>query len=50
MKITKEDIYKMERKARREAEIAQGRINHKRVHKSKKAYNRQKDKNFEWAE
>lgn len=50
MKITAEDQYKMERHARREAEIEQGRINHKRVHKSDKAYNRQRERKFNWAE
>lgn len=49
-KITKEDIYKIERAARREAEIAQGRVSLKSVHKSEKTYNRQRDKKFEWAE
>lgn len=44
MKITKEDIYKMHRIVNRNEEIQNGlRINHKRVHKSKKTYNR---KNF----
>lgn len=44
-KITKDDFLKIERAARREAEIEFGlRINHKRVHKSKKAYNRQENK------
>ena len=44
MKITKEQQYKMHRIANREFELENNlRINHKRVHKSKKSYNR---KNF----
>lgn len=42
--ITKDDQIKMQRKANREAELAQGRISLKCVHKSKKAYNRKRDK------
>lgn len=47
-KITKEDIYKMERKARREAQIACGvpYFKHK-AHKTAKDYNRQKAKRFD---
>lgn len=44
MKITKEQQLKMERKASREAELSLGRINLNSVHKSKKAYNRKRDK------
>jgi hypothetical protein len=45
LKITKEDIYKMERAARRNAEIELQlpRIKHS-VHKTKKDYNRQLSK------
>ena len=44
-KITKEQMLKIERAARREAEIEFGlRVNHHKVHKSKKAYNRQESK------
>jgi uncharacterized C2H2 Zn-finger protein len=45
IKITKEDIYKMERAARRNAEIELQlpRIKHS-VHKTKKDYNRQLSK------
>lgn len=49
-KITAEDQYNMARKVRRDEEIQQGRINFKRVHKSDKAYNRQRDRKFDWAE
>jgi hypothetical protein len=49
IKITKEQLLTMERKARREAELEVGRINYKRVHKSKKTYNRQKAKK-DWGE
>ncbi len=39
--ITKEQQYKMEAKARRDAEIAnQSRVNYNRVFKSKKTYSR----------
>lgn len=46
MKITKDDYIKANRKASREAEIeAYGHpVCHKRVHQSKKAYNRKKMK------
>ena len=44
IKITKEDQLQMQRKASREAELAQGRISLKCVHKSKKAYDRKRDK------
>ena len=52
MKITKEQQLNMQRKASRDAEIAQGgTININAVHKSKKAYNRNRDKkHFAWAE
>ncbi len=50
MKITAEDQYNMARKANRDIEIAQGRINFKRVHKSKKSYDRKESKKFDWAE
>lgn len=44
-KITKEQMLKIDRAARREAEIEFGlRINHHKVHKSKKSYNRQESK------
>ena len=45
MKISKEAFYKMERAARREAdiELAIPRVRHV-VHKSKKDYNRQQNK------
>jgi hypothetical protein len=50
-KITKEQILVIERAARRIAEIENGlRINHKKVHKTAKDYNRQKFKKFDWAE
>mgnify|MGYP001578199527 CR=1 FL=1 len=40
-KITKKDILKMERKARREEDIDNRRnVTHNRVHKSKKQYKR----------
>lgn len=42
--ISKEDQLQMQRKASREAELSQGRISLKCVHKSKKAYNRKRDK------
>jgi len=44
MKISKEQLLTMERKASREAELAQGRVSLKCVHKSKKAYDRKRDK------
>lgn len=46
-KITKEDVYKMERAARRNAEIELQlpRVKHS-VHKSKKDYNRQENKKW----
>jgi hypothetical protein len=40
--ITKEDQLQMQRKASREAELSQGRISLKCVHKSKKTYGRKK--------
>jgi hypothetical protein len=45
LKITKEDVYKMERAARRntEIELQLPRVKHS-VHKSKKDYNRQQSK------
>ena len=44
-KITKEQILKMERAISRNIEIESGmRINHNKVHKSKKAYSRQENK------
>lgn len=44
-KITKDDMLKIERIARREVEIEFNlRINYNKVHKSKKAYNRQESK------
>jgi len=45
LKITKEDVYKMERAARRntEIELQLPRVKHS-VHKSKKDYNRQNSK------
>ena len=42
IKITKEDQLQMQRKASREAELSQGRISLKCVHKSKKTYCRKK--------
>lgn len=44
MKIKKKQIITIAKAANRELELAVGRINYKRVHKSKKAYNRQKHK------
>ncbi len=48
LKITQEDFLKMERKARREAEISYGsNITLNKIHKSKKAYSRKvKYKNY----
>ena len=44
-KITKEQMLKMERAISRTIEIESGmRINHNKVHKSKKSYNRQESK------
>lgn len=43
--ITKEQMLKMERAISRTIEIESGmRINHNKVHKSKKSYNRQENK------
>lgn len=51
MKITVEQFMKMNRAINREIELENNlRINHHKVHKSKKTYNRQKNKQFEWAE
>ncbi len=44
-KITKEQVLTMERAISRNIELENGlRINHHKVHKSKKAYNRQDNK------
>jgi len=44
-KITREQVLKMERAISRNIELENGmRINHHKVHKSKKAYNRQENK------
>ncbi len=44
-KITKEQMLKMERAISRNIELENGlRINHHKVHKSKKSYNRQENK------
>lgn len=47
-KITKEQIYKMERAARRESEIEIGIIPTHKVHKSKKLYSRKSKHNILW--
>lgn len=48
-KITKEQILVIERAARRTVEIEFGlRVNHHKVHKSKKSYNRQENKKIIW--
>ncbi len=44
MKIKKDDILTMTKAANRTIELAVGRINHHRVHKNKKAYDRRRDK------
>jgi hypothetical protein len=44
-KITKEQVLKIERAISRNIELENGlRLNHNRVHKSKKSYNRQENK------
>lgn len=51
MKITVEQQMTMNRAISRDIEISNGmRINHHKVHKTAKDYNRQKAKRFEWAE
>jgi len=48
-KITKEQILVIERAARRNVEIELGlRVNHHKVHTSKKWYNRQESKKIIW--
>ena len=48
-KMSTEQMLKMERAIRREIELENGmRINHKRVHQSKKTYNRKRNKRFDW--
>lgn len=49
MKITKEDIMNMNRKVSRDIELENNlRINHHKVHTSKKSYNRQQGKKINW--
>lgn len=51
MKITVDQQMTMNRAVSRDIEISSGmRINHHKVHKTAKDYNRQKAKRFEWAE
>jgi len=51
MKITKEQQIVMNKAISREIELENNlRINHHKVHKTAKDYNRQKYKKFEWAE
>ena len=46
-KITKDQIIKIERTISRNIEIENGlRINHSKIHKSKKTYNRQENKKY----
>lgn len=48
IRITKEQLYKMNRKAGRDIEIEEGkRVNHKKVHKSKKTYTRKGKQDWE---
>lgn len=49
MKITTEQIMVMNRKISRDIELENNlRINHHKVHKSKKAYNRKDNKKINW--
>ena len=49
MKITTEQIMVMNRKISRDIELENNlRINHHKVHTSKKAYNRQQGKKINW--
>jgi len=49
MKITTEQIMVMNRKISRDIELENNlRINHHKVHKSKKAYNRKESKKINW--
>lgn len=49
MKITTEQIMVMNRKISRDIELENNlRINHNKVHKSKKAYNRKESKKINW--
>lgn len=51
MKISVEQFMKMNRAISREIELENNlRINHHKVHKSEKTYNRQKSKRFEWSD
>lgn len=51
LKITKEQILNMNRKAERDIEIESGaRVNHHRVWQSQKAYKRKPKHKKEWAE
>ena len=48
-KVSKEQMLIMDRAISRENEIQSGmRINHHRVHKSKKAYDRKRDRKINW--
>jgi hypothetical protein len=44
MKIKKDHIINMTKAANRTLELAVGRVNYNNVHRSKKAYNRQRDR------
>ena len=46
MKLTKNHINKLSRKVNRQLELESGRVSYNRVHKSKKAYDRKKNKNI----
>ena len=49
MKITKKQLITIEKAKNRRADIESGaNRNHHRVHKSKKDYNRQKEKQVNW--
>ena len=49
-KLQKDQMLTMDRAISREIELSNGlRINHHRVHKSKKAYDRNREKRLTWA-
>lgn len=49
IRITKKQILLIERKVSRDMEIESGnRVNHKRVHKSKKTYSRKSKRKQDW--
>lgn len=47
MKITRDQILKMEAKIRRDIELEEGRINYKKIRKSKKIYDRNRYKKID---